>query len=90
MTRDGEVCAVVAVPVLMSLEAAGKVLGCSARTVQRRINGGLLRAVIENGRTMVRGDDLLAYVESLQRFERGPTKRRPRRAGTGRFDFLHE
>lgn len=95
---NDEVCAVVTVPVLMSLEAAAKVLGSrSARTVQRRIDAGLLRAVIENGRTMVRGDDLLAYIESLQPYEKDRAsvrarrpERRQRRTGTGKFDFLHE
>lgn len=88
---NGEVCAVVTVPVLLSLEAAGKVLGGrSARTVRRRIDDGLLPAVIEHGQTMVRGDALLAYIEALQPFEGCSPERQQHRSGTGRFDFLHE
>ncbi len=54
-------------PVLMSISQAAEVLGRSPKTVRRRIDQGALPAVIENGRMMVRGDELLAYIEGLQR-----------------------
>jgi excisionase family DNA binding protein len=56
--------AVVKVPVLLSVAHVAEVLDCSSRTVRRRIDAGDLPAVIEHGRTMVRGDELHRYMES--------------------------
>ncbi len=64
---DLHVVAEVRVPVLMSISQAAEVLGRSPKTVRRRVDDGALPAVIENGRIMIRGDELLAYIEGLQR-----------------------
>ena len=53
--------AVVEVPALLSVA-----------TVRRRIAEGYLPAVIEHERTMVRGDDLRAYIDRLQRVDARP------------------
>jgi hypothetical protein len=73
--------AVVAVPTLLTLTTVASVLDCSPRTVRRRIDTGELPAVNEHGRTMVRGDELRAYIDALEavgatpRSRRRPTKR---------------
>lgn len=87
MSTDLEHAAVVTVPALLSVAHVATVLDCSTRTVRRRIHDGALPAVIEGERTMVRGDDLKRYVESLSRIERGGSRRRPRPALRG-YDFL--
>lgn len=79
--------AVVAVPALLSVATVAKLLDCSPQTVRRRIAEGSLAAVADHGRVMVRGDDLRAYVDRLERVGTRPTRARPRRA-SGRFDFL--
>ena len=81
--------AVVTVPALLSVATVAELLDCSPRTVRRRIAEHELPAVIEHGRVMVRGDELRAYVEALDR--PGASVRRLRaRAVSGRFDFLRE
>ena len=40
--------------------------------MRRRIAEGYLPAVIEHERTMVRGDDLRAYIDRLQRVDARP------------------
>lgn len=76
------------VPALVTVAGAAKMLGVSARTVRRRIDDGTLPAVVEHGRTMVRADELRAYVGNLDRPGDGPTRRRRTRSARGRFDFL--
>lgn len=66
------------VPRLLDLVEAGAILGCSPRTVRRRIAKGLIPAVLEEGRLMVRGDELRAYIDSLTR-PAGSTMRARRR-----------
>jgi excisionase family DNA binding protein len=66
------------VPHLLTVAEAGRVLGCSGRTVRRRIADGELAGVIEHGRLMVRGDDLATYVEGLERIGAKATSRRRR------------
>ena len=81
--------AVVTVPALLSVARVAELLDCSPRTVRRRIADGTLPAVIEHGRLMVRGDELRAYVEALDR--PGGTSQRHRAPSTaGRFDFLRQ
>lgn len=84
-----EQLAVVKVPALLSVATTARLLDCSPRTVRRRIAEGELRAVIDHGRIMVRGDELRAYVEGLDRVGARPARRRAR-STSGRFDFLHE
>jgi excisionase family DNA binding protein len=86
--RQLELNAVVTLPMLLTVAHAAEVLDCSTRTVRRRIADGALPAVIEAGRLMVRGDELLAYIEALER-PRAPRRRaRASRPSAGRFDFL--
>ena len=59
--------AVVTVPALLSVATVAELLDCSPRTVRRRIAERSLPAVIDHGRVMVRGDELRAYVEALDR-----------------------
>src|SRR5207248_11429766 len=59
-----EAVAMVRVPVLLS---AARLLDCSPRTVRRRIAERVLPAVVEHGRVMVRGDELRAYIDGLER-----------------------
>jgi hypothetical protein len=77
------------VPALLSVARVAQMLDCSPRTVRRRIAEGALPAVIERERVMVRGDELRAYVDGLERPGATSPRRRARNAG-GRFDFLRE
>jgi hypothetical protein len=57
--------------------------------VRRRIAEGALSAVLDHGRVVVRGDDLRAYIDALERVGGGATRRtRPTRARS--YDFLRE
>ena len=80
--------AVATVPALLSVASVARLLDCSPRTVRRRIDAGELPAVREHGRVVVRGDDLRAYLDALERVGRGP--RRPRSPVPARraYDFL--
>lgn len=71
-----ELDAVLTVPRLLSVSAAARVLGVSPKTVRRRIAAGELPAVLENGRLKVRGDDLRAYIDGLERAGGHPSRRR--------------
>jgi hypothetical protein len=73
--HEVDLVAEVMVPRLLSIAAVAEVLGCSPKTVRRRIAGGALRGVLEEGRLMVRGDELRDYIDGLQR----PRNERPRR-----------
>jgi hypothetical protein len=84
-----ERAAVVTVPALLSVSATAQLLDCSPRTVRRRIAARELPAVLDHGRVMIRGDELRAYIDALQR-PRAPRRRRRARAASGRFDFLKE
>ena len=81
--------AVVTVPALLSVASVAQLLDCSSRTVRRRIAERSLPAVIDHGRLMVRGDELRAYVDALER-PGGPSRRRRASPTTGRFDFLRD
>ena len=83
-----EHAAVVTVPVLLTVAHVADVLDCSSRTVRRRIDDGTLPAVIEHGRTIVRGDDLRRYIDALERPGPIPARRRRKASNSGRFDFL--
>jgi excisionase family DNA binding protein len=80
--------AVVTVPALLSVARVAELLDCSPRTVRRRIATRELPAVLDHGRVMVRGDELRAYIEALDR--PGTPGRRRTRSASGRFDFLRE
>lgn len=85
MSADVE--AVVMVPALLSVATVAQVLDCSTRTVRRRISERSLPAVLDHGRLMVRGDDLRAYVDGLERID----ARTPRRnRATTSYDFLRD
>ena len=93
MARDGsrgqvpDVVAVVSVPRLLGAAEVGKVLGVSAQTVRRRIHEGELPALIDHGRLVVRGDELRAFIDRLERV--GQSHRRlPPPAQRGRFGWL--
>lgn len=75
------------VPTLLSVTTTAQILGCSPRTVRRRIAAGELPAVIEHDRIMVRGDELRTYIDGLHRIG-GPPPRR--RHSERRFDFLRD
>lgn len=77
--------AVVAVPALLSVATMAKLLDCSSRTVRRRIAEGSLPAVVDHGRVLIRGDDLRADVDALERVRQTPG-RRPRASSERRFD----
>jgi excisionase family DNA binding protein len=77
-----------AVPVLLSVSSVSRILGCSPRTVRRRIASGELPAVIEHGRKKVRGDELRAYIDHLERVRARPS--RPPSARPRRYDFLRQ
>jgi hypothetical protein len=85
-----------AVPELLSLKDAGKMLRRHPKTVGRWIDNGLIRAVIVNDKRKIRADDLREDVERLDRAgspsssrSRSPRRRRTR-ATSGRFDFLRQ
>ena len=80
--------AVVTVPALLSIASVARLLDCSTRTVRRRVAEGVLPAVVDHGRLMVRGDELRAYVDALERV--GSAAPRRRRAAPRTYDFLHE
>lgn len=83
-------CAVVRVPALLTVSATARLLGVSAKTVRRRIAAGELPAVVEHGRTMVRGDELRAYVEGLDRAGAPRPSRRRRATPRRDYGFLRE
>ena len=90
MNLPADTPAVVSIPVLLTVAQTGQILGCSTRTVRRRISDGSLAAVLEHDRTMIRADDLRAYIDALRRIGPPPSQRRtraPRRRG---YDFLRE
>jgi excisionase family DNA binding protein len=84
----GEVTAVVTVPALLSVATTARLLDCSTRTVRRRIADGELSAVHDHGRTMIRGDELRAYVDGLDRVGAAPARRARRSRAAPSFDFL--
>jgi hypothetical protein len=80
---------VVSVPALVSVANTARLLDCSPRTVRRRIADRSLPAVLDHGRTMVRGDELREYVEALEHIGAG-RPRRSRSQGARRYDFLRQ
>ena len=74
-----DLIAEVRVPRLLSIAKVGEIVGRSPKTVRPRIDDGSLPAVVEHGQLMVRGDELRAYIDGLQR-PRGEARRRGRRA----------
>jgi excisionase family DNA binding protein len=81
-TAPPDVVVVATVRALLSVATVARLLDCSPRTVRRRIDIGELPAVREHGRLMVRGDDLRAYVDALERRSSG--------AGALRASARHE
>jgi hypothetical protein len=82
-----ETSALLTVPTLLPVTTTARILACSPRTVRRRIAAGELPAVIEHDRTMVRGDELRAYIDQLARVGASPPRRR---RSERRFDFLRD
>jgi excisionase family DNA binding protein len=77
------------VPRLLSVARVAEVLGRSTKTVRRRIDDGLLPAVIEGDQIKVRGDHLRDYIDGLDRA--GPSRGRPRgRRTSPDYDFLRD
>jgi excisionase family DNA binding protein len=83
-----DVIAVATVPALLSVATVARLLDCSPRTVRRRIAEGVLPAVIDHGRVMIRGDDLRAYVDALERVGGGPPRVRQPASARHAYDFL--
>lgn len=81
-----DLIAEVRVPRLLSIAKVAEIVGRSPKTVRRRIDDGSLPAVVEHGQIMVRGDELRAYIDGLQR-PRGEARRR-RRLGAGSYARL--
>jgi hypothetical protein len=88
--RELEDAVLPAIPMLLSVSRTAGILGRSPRTVRRRIERRELRAVIVHGRTMVRSDELRAYIEALDRPDGSTTRRPQARSAGGRFDFLRQ
>jgi excisionase family DNA binding protein len=72
-------------PRLLTVNDAAKILGCSIKTVYRRIDAGEIKAVRDGGRWKIPRDELDRYVARLER----PGARRPskRRATARRRDY---
>lgn len=83
------VVAVVKVPTLLSVRSVAALLDISPQTIRRRIDDGDLPAVRDHDRLMVRGDDLRAYIDRLERVGQRPG-RAPRDRGPRRLDFLRD
>lgn len=77
--------AVAKAPALLSIPAVARELSCHTRTVYRRIEDGLLLAVLENDHLMVRADDLRDYIDALEQPQRAPQSRRRRRSNASRY-----
>lgn len=77
------------VPALLSVRTVAGILDVSPQTIRRRITEGVLPAVREQDRVMVRADELRGYIEGLERIGQRPG-RRPRARSSHRFDFLHQ
>jgi len=90
MTVPPDTPAIVQVPALLTVAQTGQILGCSLRTVRRRIADGSIPAVLEHDRTMVRADDLRGYIDGLRRIGPAPGRRRTRAPRTRDYDFLRE
>jgi excisionase family DNA binding protein len=75
---------------LITVNDAAKELGCHPKTVRRRIEAGVLRAVREQDRVVIRADDLDDYIARLGRTGRAghSPQRRTGRARKRDYDFL--
>ena len=76
------------VPRLLTIATVARILECSSRTVRRRIDDRTLPAVLEHGRTMVRGDELRSYIDGLEPVGGRPSARSRRPPRVGGYDFL--
>lgn len=56
----------VTVTALLTVATVAELLDCSPWAVRQRIRDGVLPAVREHGRLVIRGDDLRAYVDALE------------------------
>ena len=77
-------------PTLVTVGQAARLLGCHPKTVRRRIEAGVLSAVHEQGRVLLRAEELHGYVESLGRAGSSPPARRRRRPRRRDYGFLRE
>lgn len=69
------------VPRLLTYAEASVYLGCSVKTVRRRVDAGQLVPVIDGGLRRITETDLRAYIDSRRRAPTGP-KPTSRRKGT--------
>lgn len=69
------------VPRLLTLAEASVVLGCSVKTVRRRIAAGDLVPVIDGGLRRITEQDLRVFINARRRAPSGP--RTPHRGGGG-------
>jgi hypothetical protein len=67
--------AVFTVSALLTVASVAELLDCSPWAVRQRIREGLLPAVREHGRLMVRADVLRAYVDALEAAGQPPSAR---------------
>jgi excisionase family DNA binding protein len=81
--------AVLKVPALLSVRTVGRILDVSPDTVRRRIAEGSLPALRDAGRVVVRADELVGYIDGLERIGQRPG-RAPRTRARRRFEFLHQ
>ena len=78
-------------PPLMTVNQAARLLGCHPKTIRRRIEAGVLSAVHEQGRVLLRAEELHGYIENLGRAGSSPPARRRRRPARDLgLDFLRE
>jgi excisionase family DNA binding protein len=73
---------------LMTVKDAAKLLGCHPKTVRRRIEAGVLPAVREQDRVVIRADDLDNYITRLGHTGAHSPQRRTRRVRKRDYDFL--
>ena len=81
MTAPPDTTAVATIPALLSVATVAALLDCSPRTVRRGSPRVELPAVLDHGRVMVRGDDLAAYIDRLERVGAAGQARRATPAG---------
>jgi hypothetical protein len=63
-------------PLLVSVQQGRQILGRGVSAIYELIGDGKIRAVKSDGRTMLRYDSLVAYVNSLEDAKVAPPRRR--------------
>ena len=88
MSVPADTAAVIQVPALLSVATVAELLDVSTRTIRRRIDEGVLPAVREHDRLMVRADELRDYIDRLERVGDRPGRQRRGSAHAVRYDSL--